>query len=151
MGMIYEIGSVEHNIPRDFKKAMQFYLKTISKTKVGLDAVCIGSVYLEGRNGFEKNEKKAANMDDPSGQFYLEFIYLYGLYVKVDLGCALELFKKSLKGGYKFAQFEIDMVELVKSTASMQITLPKDDYKQLNKIIGTTNSEQYNEDMDDVD
>lgn len=147
MGQIYELGAPEYNIPQDYKEAMKMYLTAVNLARVGLGATCMGSIYLEGRKGIDVNHKmayqwfkKASSMNDPSGHFCLGFMYLHGLHVSVDLERALDLFKKSLKGGYAFAQFEIDMVELIKSTATMLITVTKDDYKSYSEIVNAADN-----------
>lgn len=89
---------------QDVKKVIEYY-KQAHEAGSDLAANNLGSLYLWSRPNADVDYKKAsqwfgkAKFTSPAAQFSLGYMYLHGLYFKMDLNKALEYFIKPPQGG----------------------------------------------------
>lgn len=104
-------------VKRNYKKALH-YLKDIPRNKNShkVDGL-IGSMYLTGGFGINKNIKKAfeytrnsSDLGNKSSQCNLGFMYEKGIYVKKDLKKSFDLYEKSANNGYELCKHNMGVM-----------------------------------------
>jgi hypothetical protein len=65
----------------------------------------------------------------------LDLCFLHGVSLSMDIEMSLAYFKSSLKGGYSFAQFGIDMINKINIVSSKKVSLAREEYARYKKII----------------